>query len=130
MNKVEKIKAEIDRLQSSTLDENSNFKSQYDQGIFDGLSLIDNFIDSLEEEHVSNDLEEASVNYAATGLFLPNGKEMIYFQVEKAFKAGAQWQKKQIIDKACSFLHHYQEYPNHDIATDKLVEAFKMYIEL
>lgn len=49
MNKVEKIKAEIDRLQETTMDENSNFKSQYDQGIFDGLSLIDNFIDSLEQ---------------------------------------------------------------------------------
>ena len=56
MNKAEKIKAEIERLQSSTLDENSNFKSQYDQGIFNGLSLIDNFIDSLEEEPISNDL--------------------------------------------------------------------------
>lgn len=49
MNKVEKIKDEIDRLQSSTLDENSNFKSQYDQGIFDGLSILENFIDSLEQ---------------------------------------------------------------------------------
>lgn len=49
MNKIEKIKAEIDRLQETTMDENSNFKSQYDQGIFDGLSIIDNFIDSLEQ---------------------------------------------------------------------------------
>ena len=49
MNKIEKIKTEIDRLQSSMLDENSNFKSQYDQGIFDGLSILENFIDSLEQ---------------------------------------------------------------------------------
>ena len=47
------------------------------------------------QEPVSEGLEEASVNYAATGEFLPNGKEMIDFQLEKAFKAGARWQKQE-----------------------------------
>ena len=61
MNKVEKIKADIDRLQETTMDENRNFLSSYHEGIFDGLSMIENFIDSLEEEPVSNDLEEAAV---------------------------------------------------------------------
>jgi len=54
----------------------------------------------FKEEPVSEDLEEASVNYAATGEFLPNGKEMIDFQLEKAFKAGAKWQKEQMMEKS------------------------------
>ena len=91
MNKVEKIKAEIDRLQSSTLDENSNFKSQYDQGIFDGLSLIDNFIDSLEEEPISNDLEEAARKIATRHSHITG--DTYYANDAWFFKKGAQWQK-------------------------------------
>ena len=47
------------------------------------------------KEPVSEDLEEAAVEYAATGEFLENGKELIDFQAEKAFKSGAQWQQEQ-----------------------------------
>ena len=95
MNKAEKIKAEIDRLQSSTLDENINFKSQYDQGIFDGLSLIDNFIDSLEEEPISNDLEEAATKYARKQLSNPDYPTYNdEYEMVCAFEAGAQWQKE------------------------------------
>lgn len=42
------------------------------------------------------ELEEAAVEYAATGEILPNGKELINFQEEKAFRAGAQWQKEHV----------------------------------
>ena len=49
---------------------------------------------------VSDDLEEAAENYAATGEILPNGKEMISFDEEKAFRAGANWQKKQLMKHA------------------------------
>jgi hypothetical protein len=47
----------------------------------------------LSEEPVSEGLEEAAENYAATDEVLPNGKVMINFQVEKAFRVGANWQK-------------------------------------
>ena len=49
----------------------------------------------LVEEPVSEDLFEASAEYAATGEILANGKEMIDFQKQKAFMAGANWQKEQ-----------------------------------
>lgn len=40
--------AEIDRLQLSTMDGDKNFLSPYHEGIFDGLSMMENFLDSLE----------------------------------------------------------------------------------
>lgn len=76
------------------------YKSEFDEGRISAFEDMITFIDSLKEEPISNDLEEASVNYAATGLFLSNGKEMIDFQVEKAFKAGALWQKEQLMKDA------------------------------
>ena len=61
--------AEIDRLQEATMDKNQNFLSSYHEGIFDGLSMLENFIDTIdtkevEEEPVSNDFEEEFDNYA------------------------------------------------------------------
>lgn len=58
MTQIEKIKAEIDRSQETTMDENRNFLSSYHEGIFDGLSLIDNFIDSLEVKEKEVNLEQ------------------------------------------------------------------------
>lgn len=42
------IVAEIDSLQDATMDENRNFLSSYHEGIFDGLSKIENFLDTLD----------------------------------------------------------------------------------
>lgn len=36
--------------------------------------------------------------------------------------------KEEVIEKACSWLRDYQEYPAHDIDTDKLIKAFKEYV--
>jgi hypothetical protein len=79
-------------------------KPVYESNIEDLNDLL-SFIDTLEvkevkEEPVSEDLEEAVENYAATGKVLPNGKVMINFQAEKAFRAGANWKKEQMIAKA------------------------------
>ena len=40
--------AEIEKLQLSTMDEDKNFLSQYHEGIFDGLSMMENFLDTIE----------------------------------------------------------------------------------
>lgn len=48
--------AEIDRLQEATMDKNQNFLSSYHEGIFDGLSMLENFLDTLEVKEV--DLEK------------------------------------------------------------------------
>lgn len=191
MTDKEKIRKEVERLQKELVKEKEKgFGSDIDDACILELQNVLTYIDSLQEEHVSEDLEEASKKYSSC-IYLEEvlsdadkevlkarlmntfkagykfGKEQAETQIKaqsiavahgcpkepasegleeaatkyaqdkhlpiqtwQAFKAGAQWQKEQIIDKACSFLHHYQEYPNHDITTDKLVEAFKMYIEL
>ena len=36
--------------------------------------------------------------------------------------------REELVDKACSWLRDYQEYPAHDIDTDKLIKAFKEYV--
>ena len=40
--------AEIERLQLSTMDGDKNFLSPYHEGIFDGLSMMENFLDTIE----------------------------------------------------------------------------------
>ena len=82
-------------------------------------------VDSLQEEPVSDELDEASVNYAATGEFLPNGKEMIDFQLEKAFKAGAKWQKT----KDEKILRDFFNARNQGDASFKDLLAFKEGVE-
>lgn len=48
--------AEIDALQDATM-ENGHFLSSYHEGIFDGLSKIENFLDTLEVKEVDFDDE-------------------------------------------------------------------------
>ena len=58
------------------------------------------FINSLPEEPVSEDLEEAANNYAE---LLPQGRiAKKYCKID--FKAGARWQKDKTISKACEWL--------------------------
>ena len=40
--------AEIERLQETTMDKNRNFLSSYHSGVFDALSMLENFLDTLE----------------------------------------------------------------------------------
>lgn len=44
---IEKIVNEIIRLQDETMDKNANFRSSYHEGIYDGLTKIEVFIDTL-----------------------------------------------------------------------------------
>jgi hypothetical protein len=48
------VVAEIDRLQEATMDKNQNFLSSYHEGIFDGLSMLENFLDTLEVKEINN----------------------------------------------------------------------------
>ena len=67
------------------------------------IDLLVNSINILEmkeanEEPVSNDLEEAAKNYEEDAIFYAARR------ISDFFKAGAQWQKEQLIEKACVFL--------------------------
>lgn len=53
------VVAEIDRIQNTTMDKNKNFTSSYDEGKFDALTLLENYIDALEVKEV--DLENSMV---------------------------------------------------------------------
>ena len=55
------VVAEIDRLQETTMDENRNFLSSYHEGVFDGLSMLESFLDTLEVKEL--DLEEEYKNF-------------------------------------------------------------------
>lgn len=57
MTNTELIRQEIKRLQEEQLDENRHFKSTHREGIFDGLSLLDAFIDSLPKEELKINTE-------------------------------------------------------------------------
>ena len=104
--------AEIDRLQEATMDKNQNFLSSYHEGIFDGLSMLENFLDTLEvkeveEEPVSNDLEEAATKYARKQLSNPDYPTYNdEYEMECAFEAGAQWQKERLMENAVEAVIH------------------------
>lgn len=53
------VKTEIDRIQNTTMDKNKNFTSFYDEGKFDALTLLENYIDSLDVKEVDFDIEVA-----------------------------------------------------------------------
>ena len=124
------VVAEIDRRVDFFIEESK--KGKCDINIATALCGLNAFIDTLEvkevkEEPVSEDLEEAVENYAATGEVLPNGKVMINFQEEKAFKAGAKWQEEHLIDKACEWLEeHLLDFWSQRITnTDYFIKDFK-----
>lgn len=71
--------AEIDALQDATMDENRNFLSSYHEGIFDGLSKIENFLDTLEVKEV--DLEKEIKRFTMS-------KEL--YEADSAIKAVAE----------------------------------------
>ena len=106
--KLEKIKMLADemyyRMQNLSTDTSGIRKAMYDYHQF----IIYEF---YKEEPVSNDLEEACDEYYDETWDEHGGKAMvvdgchdIWFPSQATddfFKAGAQWQKKQTIDKAC-----------------------------
>ena len=91
MNKVEKIREEVEKIAKSINpflpDEDGN-NSEYEAGRLAMATQILQYIDSLQEEPVSNDLEEAAHSYVDTTIewFDSEGNPCCY----PAFKAGAQ----------------------------------------
>ena len=88
------LMAEIER----RIDEvNQIGKASYEVGLFDAYKIILSFIDTfdvkeVEEEAVSNDLEEAIKKYLKS----LRKSHFEGYDIERAFKKGAQWQKEQM----------------------------------
>ena len=119
------IKAEIERLQKKYYQRGEESDALHDGygmywgGVFSCLNEIDTFINSLPEEPVSEELEDAALAYCNSNWKLKESLD--------AFKAGAQWQKKRLISKACEWLadrvaHDSIDYP---MANKYLVEDFR-----
>lgn len=89
---IQQLRAQIAVLQDATMDENRNFRTDYDEGRFDALSAVDALLDSLQDEPVSEDLEEAVNAYIG---YAPEVDESSStYGKRQAFKAGAKWQKQ------------------------------------
>jgi hypothetical protein len=84
--------AEIQRLQDLTMDENKNFYSEAAEGEYNALCNIEHFIDSLQEESISENLEDFALQYA--GHHAPYDDCMQ--EVIDAVKAGAKWQENHL----------------------------------
>ena len=94
-----KILAEIERLFVASNVYSRTFKN----GQRHALMSLKDFINSLPEEPVSEDLEEAAKQYATVDR--SDGDGGIDLMKLESFIAGAQWQKRQTIDKACEWLN-------------------------
>jgi hypothetical protein len=107
MSKAEKIRKEIERLKAETFD-NKELSLEEIIAVRNCYNNLLFFIDSLEEEPVSNDLEEAAHLYVDTTIewFDSEGNPCCY----PAFIAGAQWQKEQMVEEACKWLELHDSY--------------------
>ena len=101
MNKVEKIKAEIERRKNQFVSQAEAFhkigkedKESYYAALASNMNSLSCFLDSLEEEPVSNDLEEAAIE--AFKQIVDSDKNNFL----EIFKAGAKWQKEKMLEDA------------------------------
>lgn len=91
MTDKEKIRKEVERMHNLLpIMDGDNISVNYADRICTTLEM---YIDSLQEEPISNDLEEAARNYpSAIRVASPQWES----ELENAFKAGAKWQKEQM----------------------------------
>ena len=103
-DKVQKIREEVERLKGW----NNNVRNStrhmtlqeedFNRGKHSSYIEILNFIDSLQEEPVSEDLEKTAVE--AFKQIVDSDKNNFL----EIFKAGAEWQKQKTVDKACKWI--------------------------
>ena len=90
MSKIERIKAEAERLKSELIQEaKKGYKSEFDEGRISSFEDMITFIDSLEEEPISNDLKEAAIE--AFKQIVESDKNSFL----EIFKSGAEWGMRQ-----------------------------------
>lgn len=96
MTQIEKIKAEIESLQAKTSIGLNEYTAGYENGKAEVCGLLLNLINSLQKEPVSEDLELASERYACKFSSSKYGHD----KIKKAYTAGAQWQREQMLKDA------------------------------
>ena len=81
-----------------------------------------------DKKHIEADIDEYLNTYFGSEQekqIHPFLKKMALHYYEKGKEIG----KKEIIDKACEWIKHYQEHPNHDISAEALIIGFRKYME-
>ncbi len=105
MNKLQEIKDWISKEQDGLMDAQGNFEFPEHEGAYHILCNLDAYIDSLQEEPVSEDLGEY-INELSK-LF----PEVSFAKLSRIAVRVAKWQKQQMIDKACEWIEeHSHEY--------------------
>ena len=94
-DKVQKIREEVERIMEACLDENGNPITYGEDCAYARLCELKEYIDSLPNELVSEDLNEAAIAYNKKVNFVVAGNVP-----NEHFIAGAQWQKEQMMAKA------------------------------
>ena len=90
-DKVQKIRNEVERLQNELIQERKKgYGSDVDDACILELQNILTYINLLQKEPVSEDLEEAAKNYMRS-------QNPPIWGLYYGFKAGAQWQKQQMM---------------------------------
>ncbi len=141
-DEVQKIRNEVERLQHELIQEREKgYGSDADDACILELQNVLTYIDSLQEEPVSSDLEKAAKKVGQK--YFPD-KDNIWarpnyeaVKAEYAFKEGAKWQEAQMINKACKWLKEHKEHPFigcedpclSGYLTDEFIEDFKKYME-
>ena len=122
MTDKEKIRAEIERQKKENY---YDIYDEYDGFVRNAFESILSFIDSMQEEPVSEDMWEASKQYALRQVFASTDAEMTEqaylslrlfsgFEIAVAHKDGANWQKEQMMKEAKDGVITFDYYGDND----------------
>lgn len=106
MTQIEKIKVKIEKLrdyQISCIKNNYRLTGKPEENIILECNKLLSFINSLQAEPVSEELEEAVDGYIGKVLERTNcliGNQPVGEEISKAIKFGAKWQKEQMLKAA------------------------------
>ena len=104
---------------------------QYSTGAYNGMKEIRDYINSLTEEPVSEELEEASKEYATNLIGYDEENNQAITELNDieyyAFKAGAKWDRKHILSKidVNAMLANYQA----EVGINNYVQIYSKGIE-
>jgi len=109
MTQIEQIKAEIERLTEVTGHALSEYENGRRSAMYDIRKQLTKYINSLPAEHPSEEsikdlIQKAEELYGVKDKSFPLS-EFPKEEKRQAFIKGAQWQKGQIINKACEWLN-------------------------
>ncbi len=96
IDKVQKIKEWISKTQDGLMDADGNFRTAADEASYNTLCNLDAYIDSLQKEPASDDLNTAAKEYANN----ITDKLGYKLQLRRAVCFGAKWQITKLVEEA------------------------------